>query len=187
MVLGKKADEETIVDGSAFILNNPVAPLLLMGTSSIRLMCMLCYCIFAGCNHFKSVPASSAPSYKFVSYIFACVGGGVIVPIFLNGIPVVLANDAIFISISIAYLIHTSFPIVREIVTQSNIVKIALIVMFETFRAGVTVGLIGLANTTIKNSVFELPFFGPIICGGVAGCGGAFLPFNKVRGRLFCW
>ena len=35
------------------------------------------------------------------------------------------------------------------------------------------------ANTSIAPSLFSFPLFGPIMCGTIAGCGGAFLPLNK--------
>ena len=109
----------------------------------------------------------------------ACTGGGILVPIFLNGTPVPLANDAIPICIIISYAIHHYFPIVREIVSKSKILTVTFIVLFETFRANVAVNLIGLATKNIPPSVWEFPVFGPVFCGGIAGCGGAFLPLNK--------
>lgn len=35
------------------------------------------------------------------------------------------------------------------------------------------------ANAAIAPSLFSFPLFGPIMCGTIAGCGGAFLPMNK--------
>ena len=35
------------------------------------------------------------------------------------------------------------------------------------------------AGKAIAPSDFSIAVFGPIICGGIAGCGGAFLPFDK--------
>jgi hypothetical protein len=35
------------------------------------------------------------------------------------------------------------------------------------------------AGEAIAPSEFGFPIFGPIFCGSIAGCGGAFLPFNK--------
>lgn len=35
------------------------------------------------------------------------------------------------------------------------------------------------AGKTIPASEFDFPLFGPIFCGTIAGCGGAFLPLNK--------
>ena len=56
-------------------------------------------------------------SYKFVSMIFACTGGGILVPLFINSIPVPMANDAYPIAIATSFVIHHYFPIVWEVVT----------------------------------------------------------------------
>lgn len=54
-----------------------------------------------------------------------------------------------------------------------------MIVLFETQRASVVVKLTTAAAAAIPASEFSFPFFGPIFCGSIAGCGGAFLPLNK--------
>lgn len=54
-----------------------------------------------------------------------------------------------------------------------------MIVLFETQRASVVVKLTTAAAAAIPASEFGFPFFGPIFCGSIAGCGGAFLPFDK--------
>ena len=51
--------------------------------------------------------------------------------------------------------------------------------MYETFRATVVVKLTAAAGTAIAPSDFSFAVFGPIICGGIGGCGGAFLPLDK--------
>lgn len=55
----------------------------------------------------------------------------------------------------------------------------ALIIMYETFRAFVVVKLTRAAEVAIPPSEFSFPLFGPIFCGAIGGCGGAFLPLNK--------
>ena len=174
-----KQEEPPPPDATAFLLDNPLADLLLMPTAGVRYMCMFCYCFYHGCKVFAAMPKDAAPSFKIVSFVMASTGGGILVPIFLNGIPVVLANDALALSIVVSYGIHQYFPILRDVVAQSKILTICFIVLFEIFRAGVAVNLIGLAAKNIGPSVFGFPLFGPIIAGGVAGCGGAFFPLNK--------
>jgi len=110
--------------------------------------------------------------------ILACTGGGILVPIFLNTIPVPLAIDAYPIAILISFGLHTYFPVLREVVELSSIFKGMLIVFYETIRAYVVTLFVGVAATTIPASQFAFPLFGPIICGTIGGCGGAFLPFN---------
>jgi hypothetical protein len=46
-------------------------------------------------------------------------------------------------------------------------------------RASVVVKLTGAAGKAIPASEFSFAIFGPIFCGTIAGCGGAFLPLNK--------
>ena len=46
-------------------------------------------------------------------------------------------------------------------------------------RASVVMKLTYAAGNAIPPSEFSFAVFGPIMCGTIAGCGGAFLPFNK--------
>lgn len=109
----------------------------------------------------------------------ACTGGGIIVPILLNTIPVTLAIDAYPIAIMISYLLHTHFPILREVLELSPIFKAVIILFYETTRCYVVTLFTALAASTIAPTQFSFPVFGPIVCGTIAGCGGMFLPFNK--------
>ena len=51
--------------------------------------------------------------------------------------------------------------------------------MYETMRAFVVNKLTLAAAAAIPASEFGFPVFGPIFCGSIGGCGGAFLPLNK--------
>ncbi len=51
--------------------------------------------------------------------------------------------------------------------------------MYETVRAKVVLTFTIAANAAIAPSLFSVAVFGPIICGAVSGCGGAFLPLSK--------
>lgn len=51
--------------------------------------------------------------------------------------------------------------------------------MYETLRASVVVKLTAAAAAAIAPSEFSFPVFGPIFCGALGGCGGAFLPLSK--------
>ena len=118
-------------------------------------------------------------AYKFVSMIMACTGGGIIVPILINGIPVPLAQDSYPIAIITSFLIHSYFPIIREVLALSPLFKGGIIILYETMRAFVVCKLTLAAGSAIAPSEFAFPIFGPIFCGAIAGCGGAFLPLNK--------
>ena len=68
----------------------------------------------------------------------------------------------------------------REILSLSPVFKAVCIVLYETMRAFVVCKMTAAAGKAIAPSDFEsMAVFGPIMCGGVAGCGGAFLPFDK--------
>lgn len=100
-------------------------------------------------------------------------------PIFINGVPVPLANDAYPIAIITSFTIHHFFPVLREVMGLSHIMKAFFIVLYETLRAYVVVLMTTASAEKIPASLFSFPLFGPIICGTIGGCGGAFLPFNK--------
>lgn len=132
-----------------------------------------------GAKIFNAMKADTSIAYKFVNMILACTGGGIFVPIFLNIVPVPLAQDAYIIAILTSFIIHTYAPILREVLTKSGIFLFAGVVSYETLRSFVVCSLTAAAGKVIAPSQFEIPIFGPIICGTVAGCGGAFLPLNK--------
>jgi hypothetical protein len=111
--------------------------------------------------------------------ILKCNGGGIIVPILINAIPVTLGIDAYAIAIFISFLLHMYFPILRDIIQLSPIFKSSCIVLYEVMRASVVIKLTTTAGKVIPPSEFNFAVFGPIICGTIGGCGGAFLPFNK--------
>ena len=124
---GKKANmvEETkMEDPTAWMLENIVADFLLMPGYTIY-MCMLGYTFLVGCKVFKGIPSDASVAYKFVNMLFACLGGGVLVPIFLNGIPVPLASDAYILAILCSFALHHYFPILREVVGLSKILKVS--------------------------------------------------------------
>jgi uncharacterized membrane protein YeiH len=118
-------------------------------------------------------------SYKFVSMILACTGGGIIVPIFINSIPVPLSTDAYPVAILCSFLLHTYVPILREIMRLSPPFKGVIVFLYEVQRAYVVMKLTTAAGAAIPASDFAIPIFGPIFCGAIAGCGGAFLPLSK--------
>jgi len=137
------------------------------------------YVSHAGCKLFPTLPKDASNAYKFVAMCFQCTGGGILVPLLINAIPVTLGKDAYPICIFISFLLHQYFPIVREVLQASPIFKAAMIVLFECQRASVVFKLTTAAAAAIPASDFSFAVFGPIFCGGIAGCGGAFLPMSK--------
>lgn len=167
-----------VQDPTAWMLDNSLSEFLLM-PGGVLYMCMLGYTFLHGCKVFKAFPKNASLSFKIVSMVLACTGGGILVPIFLNGIPVPLANDAYPIAILTSFALHYYFPVLREVAGMSTIFKVLLVVFYECTRSGVVVKLTYLAGSKIAASTFGFPLFGPIACGTIGGCGGAFLPFSK--------
>lgn len=56
--------------------------------------------------------------------IMACTGGGIIVPILINSIPVPLAQDAYPVAIFTSFMIHTYVPVLREVIEISPVFKV---------------------------------------------------------------
>ena len=111
--------------------------------------------------------------------IFQCTGGGIFVPIFINAVPVPLAQDAYPIAIFLSFLLHEYVPSLREAMNKSAVFKSVVTVLFEAQRASVVVKLTSAAGAVIAPSDFSFSVFGPIFAGTIAGCGGAFLPLDK--------
>lgn len=232
-MFGKKISGETMVeDESGWLHGHSLADFALMHTDEIKFMCMFGYTFLhgersisilclrvpniyshnffldQGCKVFGTISPSASFSYKFVSMVLACLGGGILVPIFLNKIPVALAMDAYPIAITISFFLHYHFPVLREVVSHSPIVYVSMkwphdtsfvmtpaiksspcfptlneqggfAFLYEVTRAAVVVKFTGMAGEIIPASDFSFPVFGPIFCGTISGCGGAFLPFSK--------
>lgn len=177
--MGKAKVVEAIVDPTAWMIDNDIADFLLVHQTSVLYMCMLGYTFLHGSKVFAAAPKDASFSYKFVSMILACTGGGILVPLFINKIPVPIANDAYPIAILISFSIHYYFPIVWQVVTLVPWVKAGIIVLYECVRAKVVLTFTLAANAAIAPSLLSFPLFGPIMCGTISGCGGAFLPMNK--------
>jgi len=173
------AQAEVMDDPTGWMLDNPFSEFVLINTIEIKIMCMIGYTFLTGCKVFGSLPSTASPSMKFVSLAMACTGGGILVPIFLNGIPVPLANDYYIMTILISFSLHHFFPVLRDVFKLSGFLKVPIIFLFETLRASVVVTLLTAAQSQIGPSAFSFALFGPIFCGAVAGCGGAFFPLNK--------
>lgn len=178
MARGKVVVEEP-VDSTAWMIDNDIAHFVLLHQKEVLYMCMLGYTFLHGSKVFASAPKNASFSFKLVSMILACTGGGILVPLFLNAIPVPLANDAYPIAILISFAIHYYFPIIWEVVNISPMVKAGIIVLYEIVRAKVVFTFTLAAGAAINPSLFSFPLFGPIMCGTISGCGGAFFPMNK--------
>ena len=105
------------------MLDNEIANFLLLNQKEVLYMCMLGYTFLHGSKVF--VATKDKPiSYKLVSMILACTGGGILVPLFINKIPVPLANDAYPIAILVSFAIHHYFPIVSDVMNLAPAFKV---------------------------------------------------------------
>ena len=127
--MGRRKVEEEIVDPTGWMLANSFAEFVLFNTDAVKFMCMFGYTFVHGSKVFPSLPDGASVAYKFVSLIMACTGGGVIVPIFINGIPVPLAQDSYPIAIFASFLIHSYFPILRDVLKLSKLFKVCTAIL----------------------------------------------------------
>jgi len=208
--MGRAKVIEESVDPTAWMIDNDVANFVLLHQKEVLYMCMLGYTFLHGSKVFAAAPKNAPFSYKLVSMLLACTGGGILVPLFINSIPVPLANDAYPIAVLISFAIHYYFPIVWEVIALTPMVKVCgmllsqsfvlphngkieftnfrflsilfqacIIVLYEIVRAKVVLTFTIAANAAIAPSLFSFALFGPIMCGTIGGCGGAFLPLSK--------
>ena len=124
--MGKAKAQPEIVDPTAWMIDNEIASFLLLHKAEVLYMCMLGYTFLHGSKVFAAAPKDAPVSYKLVSMILACTGGGILVPLFLNGIPVPLANDAYPIAIITSFVIHHYFPIIGDVMKLAPIFKVSL-------------------------------------------------------------
>lgn len=175
----RKEEPEAEVDPTAWLIDSGFAEFLLLHTYEIKYMAMFGYTFLHGYKLFGTFSPTCSTSFKFISMLFQCTGGGILVPIFINSIPVPLAQDAYPVAILVSFLIHNYFPVLREVMSLSPVFKTAITILYETLRASVVVKMTAAAGNAIAPSDFSIAVFGPIFCGTIAGCGGAFLPLNK--------
>jgi hypothetical protein len=103
-------------------------------------MAMLGYTYLHGCKVFKAIGPKAPFSYKFINMILACTGGGIIVPILINSIPVPLAQDSYPIAIFTSFLIHTYAPVLREVIEISPVFKVCSFCLWKYQKSDVSSG-----------------------------------------------
>lgn len=140
-----------------------------------KLLCLAAYTFIVSLKN----PSPSASVLSFLSTIFAATGGGILVPLFLNVNLVPLANDYYILFCLSWFALLNRFPIVGEVYNGSHYLQFFGIIAFELHRASVVTKLTILASATLPASVLSFPLFGPILCGTLGGCGGAFFPLSK--------
>ena len=81
--------------------------------------------VIPGNKVFSTMKADAPLSFKFVNMVLACTGGGILVPIFINGLPVPLAVDAVAIAITVSIFIHSNFPKIRTFLNSNGIFMVS--------------------------------------------------------------
>ncbi|GMI20027.1 hypothetical protein TeGR_g12133 [Tetraparma gracilis] len=156
----------------------PLSPLTL-GDPSAKFLCTLIW-TFQAVSLVRAATSRPAGSpFMFVRCVAQACGGGIFVPLLLNKIPVPLANDTLMLCLVFMFALHSLVPVVHDVATGSVPLRLGLTVGWEMFRASAVCASCKLATAAIPAGVFGFPFFGPVICGTLAGCGAAFLPLDK--------
>jgi hypothetical protein len=156
----------------------PLSPLTL-GDPSAKFLCTLIW-TFQAVSLVRAATSRPAGSpFMFVRCVAQACGGGIFVPLLLNKIPVPLANDTLMLCLVFMFALHSLVPVVHDVATGSVPLRLGLTVGWEMFRASAVCASCKLATAAIPAGIFGFPFFGPVICGTLAGCGAAFLPLDK--------
>jgi uncharacterized membrane protein YeiH len=119
--------------------------------------------------------------HSLVLVICTAFGGGIITPILLGRPAGPLANEAIIpMAVLTWYIVHYLGSGFFYRFLNLTPVKLIWNWLMAVFRANSAVGMVTLACTVFKPSVYyPTPLFGPLIAGTIVSCGGAFLPFDK--------
>jgi len=124
-----------------------------------------------------------------VTTAIAAFGGGFLAPLIVAHCPVPLREETFFWFLVFAWYVTHHVPVVS--VTWCEIAKskagwTVLTILFGIFKTQQIVGSIELAAKAVDHEplmphsrYFFVPMAGPLVCGFLGGCGGAFLPFDK--------
>eukprot|EP00940_MAST-03C_sp_MAST-3C-sp2_P002565 g2565.t1 len=138
------------------------------------------YCLNIAVLQFENTRNGNA-FHGAVYTVLSAFGGGIIVPVLVGHdgyYPFPLANDLALSLIVSAYFLMRRSPALRDFVGRSH-AQLVVVVGFEAARCLMLLNWLQVAHATIPPSYFKVPIVGPIICGTIGGCGGAFLPFEK--------
>jgi len=119
----------------------------------------------------------------------AAFGGGFLAPLIVGHVPVPLREETYFWFLVFAWYVTHHVPLVSakwcEVARSPSGSKV-LAVLFGIFKTNQIVGAIEVAAKAVDHEhlmphsrYFFVPCAGPLVCGFLGGCGGAFLPFDK--------
>ena len=109
---------------------------------------------------------------SFVGYFLGSFGGGILTPLVLGKVPVPLLVDELILTAFIVFVIFGTTTIAGN-VYRSPPVKFLGLLLEAMFRVRLICSMALSAAEILPSR------FGPLICGTLAGTGGAFLPMSK--------
>jgi len=112
--------------------------------------------------------------------VLRAYGGGILVPVLIGHesyTPFPLGNDAAVACVLLAFSLARYSP--WQSLMNSFVVRFPTAILFEIARCFMMLNWLKAGASVLPASYFKLPMVGPIICGTLGGCGGAFLPFEK--------
>jgi uncharacterized membrane protein YeiH len=124
-----------------------------------------------------------------ISTALAAFGGGFLAPIMTGHCPIPLREETFAWIMVFSWYVTHHIPVLSVTwcrIAQSGPGWVVLTVCFAIFKTQQIVGGIELTTSAIDHEELEPhsrhfwhPAAGPIVCGFLSGCGGAFMPFDK--------
>ena len=88
----------------------------------MKVLCMSLY-TFIVVYKYKSLSAVNTIQ-GITTCVLAATGGGILVPLFINGIPVPLVNDCYLLTMAANYLMQKNVPMLREVFGESWMLQV---------------------------------------------------------------
>jgi len=164
---------------------NDFVDMITLQTPQFLNMALFLYCMNISLVQYRNVRLKNS-FHGAVYTALSAFGGGIIVPVLVGHdgyYPFPLANDLALALIITAYILVRYVHSVRSSLSHTWIQGV-MVTGFEAARTLMLLNWLKVASKTIPSSYFKVPIVGPILCGTIGGCGGAFLPFEKGLGAL---
>jgi len=159
---------------------------------------LLMYCVHHAANKYAATSKMSFV-HGLVFSVMASFGGGIIVPVLINHsrVPFPLGNDLVIPFVLATFFVTRTYAGWREFVGQPG-VRHVIAAGFEVMRATIILNwtrsaLEAITGPSALSRIVpgQSSFVGAIVCGTMAGCGGAFMPLDKglapLRGSAVPW
>ena len=149
--------------------------LLTLADPLVRDVAMFGFCLFLADVVAKSHWGSRGGLQSFGMLLVVAFGGGFLAPILLSmdqHFPYPLANDRHFLVCLAAWAVRNQVPAWEHAYSRSKLARAGVGVLFELLRARTLWYWWSATAAAIPASQFSAPLFGPIVIGGLGGCGG---------------